>query len=112
MPRPSKHHKMSLKALIAEREKIGAAIEQKLSAEREAFRAEVREKASMLGVDLGHLFRPKRRTAVGGARSSVAVKFRNPKNPSETWSGRGRPARWIIRETAGDKRKFEKFLVR
>jgi DNA-binding protein H-NS len=112
MPRPSNYQKMSLKALIAEREKIGAAIEQKLSAEREAFRVEIEEKASMLGVDLGHLFRPKRRTAVSGARSSVAVKFRNPKNPSETWSGRGRPARWLTRETNGDKRKFDKFLVK
>jgi DNA-binding protein H-NS len=75
MPRPSNYQKMSLKALIAEREKISAAI-------------------------------------VSGARSSVAVKFRNPKNPSETWSGRGRPARWLTRETNGDKRKFDKFLVK
>jgi DNA-binding protein H-NS len=112
MPRPSKYQKMPLKALVAEQEKISAAIEQKLSAEREAFRAEIEEKASMLGVDLGHLFRRKRRTAVGGARSSVAVKFRNPKNPNETWSGRGRPARWLVRETDGDKKKFDKYLVR
>ena len=109
MPRPSKYQKMPLKALIAEREKISAAIEQKLSAEREAF---VEEKASMLGMDLGTLIGKKKRRAGNGARATVAVKFRNPKNPSETWSGRGRPARWIIRETAGDKRKFDKFLVK
>jgi DNA-binding protein H-NS len=112
MPRPSNYQKMSLKALIAEREKIAAAIEHKLSAEREAFRTEVAEKASMLGVDLKTLFAGKRRAATNGARSSVAIKFRNPKNPSETWSGRGRPARWIVRETDGDKRKFSKFLVK
>jgi hypothetical protein len=56
MPRPSKYQKMPLKALIAEREKISAAIEEKLSAEREAFRAEVEEKASMLGMNLRALF--------------------------------------------------------
>jgi DNA-binding protein H-NS len=112
MPRPSKYQMMSLKTLIAEREKISAAIEEKLSAEREVFRAEIEEKASMLGVDLGHIFRRKRRTAVGGGRSSVVVKFRNPKNPSETWSGRGRPARWLVRETNGDKKKFDKFLAK
>ena len=112
MPRPSNYQKMSLKALIAERDKIGAAIEQKLSAEREAFRTEVEEKASMLGMDLRALFGKKRRAPVNGGRDRAAVKFRNPKNPSETWSGRGRPARWIVRETAGDKRKFSKFLVR
>jgi DNA-binding protein H-NS len=92
MPRPSNYQKMSLKALIAERDKIGAAIEQKLSAEREAFRTEVKEKASMLGMDLRALFGKKRRAPANGGRASVAVKFRNPKNPSETWSGRGRPA--------------------
>jgi DNA-binding protein H-NS len=32
--------------------------------------------------------------------SAVAVKFRNPKNHSETWSGRGRRASWITRELA------------
>ena len=103
---------MSLQALIAEREKIGAAIEQKLSAEREAIRKEIEEKASMLGVDLGTLLGGKKRRGGNGARARAAVKFRNPKNPSETWSGRGRPARWIIRETAGDKRKFDRFLVK
>jgi DNA-binding protein H-NS len=112
MPRPSNYQKMSLKALIAEREKIGAAIEQKLSAEREAFRTEIEEKASMLGMDLRALFRKKRRAPANGGRGRAAVKFRNPKNPSETWSGRGRPARWLVRETDGDKRKFDKFLVK
>jgi DNA-binding protein H-NS len=103
---------MSLKALIAEREKIGAAIEQKLSAEREAFRTEIEEKASMLGVDLGTLLGGKKCRAGNGGRSRAAVKFRNPKNPSETWSGRGRPANWLVRETDGDKKKFQKFLVK
>jgi DNA-binding protein H-NS len=112
MPRPSKYQKMPLKALIAEREKISAAIEEKLSAEREAFRAEVEEKASMLGMNLRALFGKKKRRAGNGGQGRVAVKFRNPKNLSETWSGRGRPARWLVRETDGDKRKFEKFLVR
>jgi len=111
MPRPSKHHRMSLKALIAEREKISAAIEEKLSAEREAFRAEIEEKASMLGVDLGTLIGRKKRASANGGRGRAAVKFRNPKNPSDTWSGRGRPARWLVRETNGDKRKFDKYLV-
>ena len=112
MPRPNNYQKMSLKALIAERDKIGAAIEQKLSAEREAFRTEVEEKASMLGMDLRALFGKKSRARVSGGRGRVAAKFRNPKNPSETWSGRGRPARWIVRETDGDRKKFDKFLVK
>lgn len=27
--------------------------------------------------------------------SKVAPKYRNPANPSETWSGRGRPPKWL-----------------
>ena len=30
-----------------------------------------------------------------GAKKPVAIKYRNPDNPAETWSGRGRPAKWI-----------------
>ena len=28
-------------------------------------------------------------------RSKIAIKYRNPNKPTETWSGRGRPARWL-----------------
>ena len=111
MAAASKYQKMSLKELIAEREDINAAITEKQAAEREAFKAEMEAKASMLGLDLGALFGGKR-GAGNGVRAPVAVKYRNPKNPSETWSGRGRPAKWIVKETDGDKKKFDKFLVK
>ena len=37
----------------------------------------------------------------------VPPKFRNPENPAETWSGRGRPARWIIQQLRSGKRLEE-----
>ena len=37
----------------------------------------------------------------------VLPKFRNPENPAETWSGRGRPARWIIQQLRSGKRLEE-----
>jgi DNA-binding protein H-NS len=30
------------------------------------------------------------------AYPSVAPKYRNPKDPSETWSGRGKQPRWLV----------------
>ena len=109
----SKYQRMSLKDLIAERDEINAAIQEKQATEREAFRAEMSEKAAQLGLDLSELFGGKKRGADNGAaRTPVAVKYRNPKDPTETWSGRGRPAGWIMRETDGDKKKFDKFLVK
>ena len=32
-----------------------------------------------------------------GSRAKVAPKYRNPNNPDETWSGRGRPPKWVQR---------------
>lgn len=34
-------------------------------------------------------------------RASVPPKFRNPDNPSETWTGRGRQPKWIAAKIAG-----------
>jgi DNA-binding protein H-NS len=30
-----------------------------------------------------------------GSRGKAVQKYRNPKNPAETWSGRGRPPKWV-----------------
>src|SRR6476620_9788101 len=94
----TKYQKMSLKDLIAERDEINAAIAEKQATEREAFKIEMQEKAAQLGLDLADLFGGKKRSANNGA-SKVAAKYQNPKDPSETWSGRGRPDSWIMRET-------------
>lgn len=32
-----------------------------------------------------------------GSRAKVAPKYRNPNNPDETWSGRGRQPKWMQR---------------
>lgn len=44
-------------------------------------------------------------------RSVVAAKYRNPEKPEETWSGRGKMARWL-REKLEAGGKLEDFLVR
>lgn len=43
-------------------------------------------------------------------RSEIAPKYRNPENPSETWSGRGREPKWIQHQIATGKSK-EDFLI-
>jgi hypothetical protein len=60
--------KMSLEELIAEQAEINAAIEEKRSARREAFKAEMEKKASELGVDLQTLFGGKKRKGANGMR--------------------------------------------
>jgi DNA-binding protein H-NS len=46
-----------------------------------------------------------------GRKGSVAVKYRDPQNPQNTWTGRGRMPRWMIAATKGGKAKKEDFLV-
>ena len=37
----------------------------------------------------------------------VRPKFRNPDNPGETWSGRGRQPRWVVEQLTLGKRMEE-----
>ena len=49
--------------------------------------------------------------ARGGKGRTVAAKYVNPDDPSETWTGRGRKPRWLtakIQEGA----KLERFLIK
>jgi DNA-binding protein H-NS len=46
-----------------------------------------------------------------GRKGTVAVKYRDPKNPENTWTGRGRMPRWLVAATKGNKVKREEFLI-
>ena len=41
----------------------------------------------------------------------VLPKYRNPKNPAETWSGRGKQPRWLTAQLRSGK-KVKDFLIR
>ena len=84
---------------VAERE-LSARRDQK----RAAFFSTLREQAQALGVapeeiaaELGrkNAKRPTAASKVFDRRASVAPKYRNPENPSETWAGRGVKPRWM-----------------
>lgn len=42
----------------------------------------------------------------------LPVRFRNPKNPKETWAGRGLTPRWLVAALKGGKKKLSHFAVR
>jgi DNA-binding protein H-NS len=71
-------------------------------------RAEIRLKAIALakahGFEIEELFGR-------GRRGKVPVKYRDPKNPENTWTGRGLTPRWLVKATRGGKAKREDFLV-
>jgi DNA-binding protein H-NS len=41
----------------------------------------------------------------------VATKYRDPGNPQNVWTGRGRMPRWMVAAMKGGKAKKEDFLI-
>lgn len=73
-------------------------------------RADVRKKIEAIAADAGfklsELFGGR-----GGKGRTVAAKYANPDDPSETWTGRGRKPKWLSAKVA-DGAKIEKFLIK
>ncbi len=44
-------------------------------------------------------------------RKTVAIKYRDPDNPENTWTGRGRMPRWMTAAIEGKGAKKEDFLI-
>jgi DNA-binding protein H-NS len=101
---------MSVKELKDLHAEIPAIIAAKSAEQKAALKAKMAELAADAGFDLGELIGGSkgRRSPKGG---SVPVKYRNPENPSETWSGRGRMATWLREKIAKRGVKLEDFAV-
>lgn len=99
--------KMNMAELNALEVELQNAKANRIGAEREKAKAHLVAEAKKLGFTIEELFGGRK----GGKRGPVAVKFRNPKNADETWTGRGRRPRWL--EAALKKRgaKIEHFAV-
>ena len=95
----------SYKELLAQREKLEKQIEEAKSREYAEVLNEIKQKMADYGITLAELGGGRgKATKVGRPRAGVAPKYRDPDSGS-TWSGRGKPPRWI----AGQDR--EKFLI-
>ncbi len=97
--RDSQLEKMSLKQLAALHERIVAAIDAKRVSERTDVRHKMEELARQSGFSVAELFGKARKGGKG------VPKYRNPKDPSQTWTGRGRRPNWMI-EAGGDAKRF------
>jgi len=73
-------------------------------------RMDVRKKVEAMiadaGFKVGDIFGGR-----GGKGRTVAAKYANPDDPSETWTGRGRKPRWLSAKLA-DGAKMDKFLIK
>ena len=105
MARASDLEKMS----FAELEEMETQIErlkiEKRNAERIPLRQRLTGLAKQHGYDIRELFSKRK------GKRTVVVKYRDPKNPGNTWTGRGRMPRWMVSATKGGKAKKEDFLI-
>src|ERR1700757_2123581 len=96
----------SYRELLAQREKLEKQIEEAKAREYAEVLNEIKQKMADYGITLAELGggRAKNAKVPARPRAGVAPKYRDP-DSGNTWSGRGKPPRWI----AGQDR--EKFLI-
>jgi DNA-binding protein H-NS len=82
---------MSIDKLVELKNRVETALASKVIDQRRSLETEL----SKLGRLQGATSRGKSALGRGGARGSVAPKYRNPENASETWAGRGLKPRWL-----------------
>jgi DNA-binding protein H-NS len=86
--------------------RIGRVMAHKKNAMRAALRERISSMARKHGFEIGEL--------LGGPdkRKGVAVKYQDPKNKQNTWTGRGRMPSWMVTATRSGKMRKEDFLVK
>ena len=96
--------KLSLAELKQLRKDVDNAIASFNDREKAKARAALEEKAKEFGFSLDEIVGKKSR------RSKAPAKFRNPENPAETWSGRGRRPKWL-EDSLNKGSQLEDFLI-
>jgi DNA-binding protein H-NS len=95
---------MSIEKLRDLKSKVEAAIHSNLVERRRELESELTKLTRLEGGRAGG------KVGRGGARGSVAPKYRNPENPAETWAGRGLKPRWLTAAIKSGK-KLDNFLI-
>jgi len=100
---------MNFDELLAIKAKVEAAISLRVEQERKRLVASLQRLDSITEVSTD---KPRKAHANGHAkRNTLAVKYRNPSNPKETWAGRGLKPRWLVAALKGGKKKLADFAV-
>ena len=102
--------KMSFAELVELRDRVDAAMAAAKAAEREALRAEMSAMATRAGLSLSEVV-GKARVSGKAKNGNAVVKYRNPENHAETWTGRGRKPNWLVAALKKRGQKLENFQV-
>ena len=99
---------MTIPELVALREAVAEALPEKEKAERAALREKLTALAAESGFSIADLLPSAGRKSRGGA---AVIKYRNPDDASQTWSGRGRKPNWLVEKLKRRGSKIEDFSV-
>jgi DNA-binding protein H-NS len=106
------HASLGFDQLIEMKQALDREIASRKETEIEALRSRATATAAALGIPLPELFgiqlppaaEPQRRKV----RRTPRAQYRDPENPDNTWSGRGKPPKWMLEklEHGADKEAF------
>jgi DNA-binding protein H-NS len=96
--------KMTYSQLVRAELQVARLKAEKLNKERAELRRKAIAMAKAHGFDIDDLFGR-------SGKGKVPVKYRDPDNPANTWTGRGLMPRWLVKATRGGKAKKDDFLI-
>jgi DNA-binding protein H-NS len=100
--------KLSFAELVELKARIEDTIDERKTEEKAALREKVAELVAEAGFDLEEVVATGRRNGqVKRKTGKVAPKYRNPHDPSETWTGRGRKPNWLVAELEAGRDREE-----
>jgi DNA-binding protein H-NS len=96
--------KLSYIELLKLQERVEQAIAEKRAADAQATKEQLRQMAEKAGFDIRELYGKR------GPKSTGFAKYCNPKDTSQTWTGRGRKPNWLV-DAVKKGAKLESFAI-
>lgn len=101
MPKPDE---LDLDAYtIPELQTLRERVERTIQRKRDGAKRELRERLEKLAAQEGFTLPELLSGAAKKSRAKAKVKYANPENPSQVWSGRGKQPAWVREALAGGK---------
>jgi len=97
-----------LKDLLQLKDEIKAAIVVRQQSEKADLKAKMAQLASDAGLSLDEVLGIKKGR---GGKSLSTAKYRNPDDPTDTWTGRGRKPNWLVERLKKRGATMDDFLI-
>ena len=99
----------SFDELLLKKHDLDQEIAERQETEVETLKTKVTTVASALGITVAELFGIKTEAHPKRRKQSAKIKYRDPAEPDNTWTGKGRPPKWMQEklDAGGQKEHFQ-----